>query len=53
MILCGLIELVSLFPEHLRQANLPMLTLRVGTARVLIVVSGSFTSQNETGPTLT
>ena len=46
------------FSEHLRQADLSMLALSVGTARVvtarvLVVLSGSFTSQIETGPTLT
>ena len=48
-----LIELVSLFSEHLRQADLSMLALRVVTARMLVILSGSFTSQNETGRTLT
>ena len=41
------------FSEHLRQADVSMLALRVVTARVLVVLSGSFMSQTETGPTLT
>ena len=44
MILWGLIEVVSLFSEHLRQADLSMLTLRVVTARVLVVLIDSFAS---------
>ena len=32
--------------------DLSMLALREVTARVLVVLSGSFTSQIETGPTL-
>ena len=41
------------FSEHLCQADLSMLALRVVTARVLVVLSGSFTFQIETEPTLT
>ena len=41
------------FSEHLRQADLSMLALRVVRARVLVVLSGSFMPQIETGPTLT
>ena len=37
------------FSDHLHQANLSMLALRVVTARVLVVLSGSFTSQTEMG----
>ena len=35
------------FSEYLRQADLSMLALRMVTARVLVVLSGSFTSQIE------
>ena len=41
------------FSEHFPEADLSMLALRVVTARVLVVLSGSFMSQIETGPTLT
>ena len=42
------------FPEHYHLADLSMLILRVVTARVHIVLSGSFTFPvNETEPTLT
>ena len=46
MILSGLIELVSV-SEHLRQADLSMLALRVVTVRLLVILSGSFMSQIE------
>ena len=53
MFLRDLIELVSLFTERLRQADLSMLASRVVTARVLVVLRGSFAPQIETGSTLT
>ena len=37
------------FSEHLRQADLSMLALRVVTTQVLVILSGSFMSQTETG----
>ena len=39
--------------EHLRQADLSMLALRVVTARVLVILNGSFMSQIEAGLALT
>ena len=36
--------------EHLRQADLSVLALRVVTARLLVVLGGSFISQIETAP---
>ena len=41
------------FSEHLRQADLSVLALREVTVRLLVVLSGSFTYQIETEPTLT
>ena len=41
------------FSEYLRQADLSMLALRVVAARVFVILTGSFMSQTETGPTLT
>ena len=41
------------FSEHLCQADLSRLAPRVVTARVLVILSGSFTSQIEMGLTLT
>ena len=38
--------------EHYRHANRSMLALSVVTAKVLIVISGSFMSKTKTGPTL-
>ena len=41
----GVVQLVSLFhSERYRQADLSMLALRVVTARVFVILSGSFPS---------
>ena len=40
------------FSEHLHQADLSMLALRVVTARVIVILSDSFTFQIQTGPAL-
>ena len=51
-ILLNLVKSSQVFSEHLHQADLSMLALREVADRVLVILSGSFTSQIEMGRTL-